>query len=201
MFEKGGTATGNKEVVFLYLCGIFFQQEKEEQHMKKNRWMSFSIMAMAVVLLFAFGGCAKKVDTTKSAAGEEGAGTGMKQGGMGSEEIEAIQPKELKDISFDFDRFDLSPEARATLADDAAWLESNPNVKVAVEGHCDERGTNEYNIALGDRRAKSAYNYLINLGIKADRLSTISYGEEKPQCTEHEESCWSKNRRTHLSAK
>ncbi len=173
--------------------------------MKRNGWMSCMTMAvLAALLLFAFAGCAKKVDTAKATAGEESAataGTGMKEGGMAGEEIQPMQPKELKDIFFEFDRFDLSPEARATLADNAAWLESNTSVKVVIEGHCDERGTNEYNIALGDRRAKSAYNYLINLGIKADRLSTISYGEEKPECTEHAESCWAKNRRAHFGAK
>lgn len=169
--------------------------------MKRNGWMALSTMALLAVFLFAFAGCAKKVDTTKSAAEMEGAGTGMQEGGMGSEELQPIQPKELKDVSFDYDRFDLSPEARATLADNAAWLESNTSVKVSIEGHCDERGTNEYNIALGDRRAKSAYNYLINLGIDASRLSTITYGEEKPECTEQTETCWSKNRRAQFVAK
>ncbi|MEK6777417.1 MAG: peptidoglycan-associated lipoprotein Pal [bacterium] len=168
--------------------------------MKKNGWMALSTMALLAALLFAFAGCAKKVDTTKSTA-EMGEGAGMKGSGMGAEELQPIQPKELKNIFFDYDRFDLSPEARATLADNAAWLESNTSVKVVVEGHCDDRGTNEYNIALGDRRAKSAYNYLINLGIDASRLSTISYGEEKPECTEQTDACWSKNRRAQFVAK
>ena len=77
----------------------------------------------------------------------------------------------------------------------AAWLRANPSYKVKIEGNCDERGTNEYNLALGDRRAKAAQKFLNALGISMDRMSTISYGEEKPACTEKNEKCWSKNRR------
>ena len=124
--------------------------------------------------------------------------TGVEPGEVVTEEIQPVQPKGLSDIYFAYDRYDLSPEARATLADNAAWLENNPGVRVQIQGHCDERGSNQYNLALGDRRAKSAYNYLINLGVPADRLSTISYGEEMPQCTEHTEACWAKNRRAHF---
>jgi peptidoglycan-associated lipoprotein len=101
----------------------------------------------------------------------------------------------LKEIYFGFDSFDLNPEARAILKTNADWLKANPSVRVEVEGHCDERGTNEYNLALGAKRAQSAKDYLVTLGIATDRLSTISYGEELPVCKENTEACWQKNRR------
>jgi peptidoglycan-associated lipoprotein len=101
----------------------------------------------------------------------------------------------LKDAYFAFDSYDLSEEARATLRANAEWLKANPAARVQFEGHCDERGTNEYNMALGAKRAQAATDYLKALGIAGDRLSTISYGEEVPVCTEHTEDCWAKNRR------
>jgi len=101
----------------------------------------------------------------------------------------------LKDIYFGFDRYDLQPNARETLKGNAAWLKANSSVRVQIEGHCDERGTQEYNLALGAKRAQAASDYLVTLGIPADRLSVISYGEEVPVCAEHTESCWPRNRR------
>jgi peptidoglycan-associated lipoprotein len=101
----------------------------------------------------------------------------------------------LKDIFFDFDRYDLSSDARTTLRANAEWLKSNPAARVEIEGHCDDRGTNEYNLALGAKRAQSAREYLSTLGVAAARLSTISYGEEIPVCREASESCWRQNRR------
>lgn len=103
----------------------------------------------------------------------------------------------LKDVYFDFDKFDIRPEDAAILKENAALLKKYPTVKVQIEGHCDERGTNEYNLALGERRANSAKNYLVSLGIPSDRISTISYGEEKPLDTGHQEEAWAKNRRAH----
>jgi peptidoglycan-associated lipoprotein len=100
----------------------------------------------------------------------------------------------LKDIYFDFDRYDLRPDARETLQANADWLKQNPAIAVQIEGHCDERGTSEYNLALGAKRAQAAKDYLTTLGVSAQRLSTISYGEELPVCTEHTEECWQKNR-------
>ena len=100
----------------------------------------------------------------------------------------------LKDIYFDFDRADLRPDARETLKVNAQWLKDNPTATVQVEGHCDERGTAEYNLALGARRAQAAKDYLVTLGIPEQRISTISYGQELPVCTEHNEECWQKNR-------
>lgn len=106
-----------------------------------------------------------------------------------------IRAFESEHIHFDFDKSEIKPEAKAVLEKKAAWLRTNSSFKVKIEGHADERGTNEYNLALGDRRAKSAQKYLNALGISMDRMSTISYGEEKPLCTEQNEKCWSRNRR------
>ncbi len=100
-----------------------------------------------------------------------------------------------EDIHFDFDKYNLTPTAQENLLRKAEWLRQNPDVTVTIEGHADERGTNEYNLALGDRRADSAKGFLVNLGISASRLTTISYGEERPLCNESNEECWSKNRR------
>lgn len=101
----------------------------------------------------------------------------------------------LQDVSFDFDSATLSESARATLRSNADWLKSNAVARVQIEGHCDERGTAEYNMALGAKRAQAAMDYLATLGIAANRLSTISYGEEIPVCKEKTEACWARNRR------
>jgi len=101
----------------------------------------------------------------------------------------------LKEVYFDFDRYDLRADARETLKANGEWLKANPAAVVEIEGHCDERGTNEYNMALGAKRAQAAMDYLTTLGVAATRLSTISYGEELPVCTERTEECWAKNRR------
>jgi peptidoglycan-associated lipoprotein len=101
----------------------------------------------------------------------------------------------LKDVYFDFDRYDLRADARELLKVNSAWLKANPGAQVQIEGHCDDRGTTEYNVALGSRRAESVKDYLVTLGSSADRLSTISYGEEIPVCREHTEECWQQNRR------
>ncbi|MBZ5587864.1 MAG: peptidoglycan-associated lipoprotein Pal [Acidobacteriia bacterium] len=104
----------------------------------------------------------------------------------------------LKDAFFDTDKADLRPDARDLLAADASWLKDHPTVKFLIEGHCDERNTEEYNLALGWRRANAVKAYLASLGVGADRISTISYGEEKPFATCHNESCWVQNRRAHF---
>ena len=101
---------------------------------------------------------------------------------------------------FDFDKYDIRPTDAKTLDTNAAWLKSNDNL-VLIEGHCDERGTNEYNLALGERRAKAAMNYLVAQGVQASRITIISYGKERPTCTEHSESCWAQNRRAHFLVK
>jgi len=104
-------------------------------------------------------------------------------------------PDKLEAIYFDFDKYVIKPEGREALKRNAEWLQKNADKKVVVEGNCDERGTNEYNMALGQRRADAAAKFLTDLGIAKDRVSTVSYGEEKPICKEANEACWSKNRR------
>jgi peptidoglycan-associated lipoprotein len=100
----------------------------------------------------------------------------------------------LKDVYFDFDKYDIRPEAARILDANATWLKANPGNLVLIEGHCDERGTAEYNLALGERRAKSTMNYLVGLGVAGSRITVISYGKERPVCTEKTEACWAKNR-------
>ncbi|OGL48727.1 MAG: peptidoglycan-associated lipoprotein [Candidatus Schekmanbacteria bacterium RBG_13_48_7] len=104
----------------------------------------------------------------------------------------------LLDVHFEYDRFDLSSETRRTLVQIADWLMKNPGVKIMIEGHCDERGSNEYNLALGERRAKNCESYLVTLGIDSANLSSISYGEERPIDPGHNEIAWAKNRRCHF---
>ena len=106
-----------------------------------------------------------------------------------------IRAFESESIYFDFDKSELKPDARAILTKKAEWLRANPNYKVRIEGNCDERGTNEYNLALGERRADAAWKFLNALGISGGRMVTVSYGEEKPAVQGHNESAWSKNRR------
>jgi len=105
---------------------------------------------------------------------------------------------ENSDIYFDFDQYYLTNEAREILAEKASWLLDNPDVEIEIEGHCDERGTNEYNMALGERRSDSASKYFVNAGVSASRIATISYGEEKPLDPGHDETAWGKNRRAHF---
>lgn len=108
---------------------------------------------------------------------------------------------EDEEIHFDFDKYVLTPQAMMVLDDKAAYLREHPEVRVLVEGHCDDRGSNEYNLALGDRRANSAKNYLVKSGVAESRITTISYGEEQPLCMQQNESCWYRNRRGHFSAR
>lgn len=107
----------------------------------------------------------------------------------------------LKRIHFDFDKAVIRPEDANALDASAAWLKANPNQLILIEGHCDERGTSEYNLALGDRRTRAATNYLVAQGIAADRIATISYGKERPLCQERTEACWAQNRRDEFLSK
>ena len=108
---------------------------------------------------------------------------------------EAATAGAMKDVNFDFDSVALSEGARATLKANADWLKANAAARIQIEGHCDERGTAEYNMALGAKRAQAAMDYLATLGVAASRMSTISYGEEIPVCKDKAEDCWAKNRR------
>ena len=104
----------------------------------------------------------------------------------------------LTDAYFDYDQSDLRDDARTALSGNAQWLKRYPSIQILVEGHCDERGTSAYNLALGDRRANAARDYVASLGISAARVRTVSYGKERPFCTESSESCWQQNRRAHF---
>jgi peptidoglycan-associated lipoprotein len=115
---------------------------------------------------------------------------------MTLDEVNAKQP--LGDVFFAFDKYDLSDVSREALQRNAEWMKRWTSTRVTVEGHCDSRGTREYNIALGDRRAKAVAEYLQSLGIAADRVTTVSKGKEQPFCTEENEACWSQNRRGHF---
>ncbi len=111
---------------------------------------------------------------------------------------EELFEQQVKDAYFDFDKSDIRPDAQQTLTADAEFFKAHPGIKFTIEGHCDERGSEEYNLGLGDKRANAAKNFLVNLGVSADRISTISYGKSRPVCTESNEDCWQKNRRAHL---
>ncbi|MCC6219712.1 MAG: peptidoglycan-associated lipoprotein Pal [Deltaproteobacteria bacterium] len=145
------------------------------------------------ILLVSVAACSK--------TGKGGVG-GADGSGMGDGNIPLAEAgKELGDVNFDFDSSSLDDSAQGVLSSNARWLHDNPNVQVVVEGHCDERGTAEYNMALGERRAHSVKEYLNSLGVKSDRLSTISYGEELPLDSGHDEGAWAKNRRAHFAMK
>ncbi len=197
--------------------------------MKKTLWIKLALLLVIPGLLFA-ASCAKKVvksDESAQMTSEEIAKRAAEKASKEALEREkelakkrAIEEEQLKesekreaarraekdwflneDIHFEYDKSTLLPEAQEILKRKAKWLERNPGVSVTIEGHCDERGTNEYNIALGDRRAQSAKNFLVSLGIAGSRLETISYGEEKPLDPAHNETAWAKNRRAHFLIK
>jgi peptidoglycan-associated lipoprotein len=156
--------------------------------------MKLVSLIAATILLAA---CETAPNATGSAGGAgAGASAAAAPGG-------AVTPGSQQDlvvnvgdrVFFDFNKSDLKPEARRTLERQAAWLKQYATVKVTIEGHCDERGTREYNLALGERRANAAKDYLVSLGIPAARLSTISYGKERPAVLGSNEAAWSQNRR------
>jgi peptidoglycan-associated lipoprotein len=161
-----------------------------------------TILFMVVAL--AAGGCAKKKKTLdESSTDVTGAGgeSGLAAGSSLDRFKHGLNPEEggvLKDVHFAYDSYELDGTARDVLAANAEWLKDNSRAKTEIEGHCDERGTVEYNLALGARRAKAVKDYLVTLGISGDRLSTISYGEELPLCREQNEQCYARNRRVHF---
>lgn len=116
------------------------------------------------------------------------------------EELSAVEKARsiFKDVLFDYDKYDIRPDARPVLDSVAAFLDKEKSLSIVIEGHCDERGTNEYNLALGEKRAKAAMKYLQARGISSSRMLIITYGEEKPLCTEQGDSCWQSNRRAHF---
>ncbi len=165
--------------------------------------------ALAALSLLSLAACSSSSDTaTGSAAGGAGAGAGLPgAGGVSSAELGGpggrVPPGTQQDLEvnvgdrvfFAFDSSVLDDAARQTLERQAAWLKQFPAVSVTIEGHCDERGTREYNLALGDRRANAAKSYLVALGVSPDRIRTISYGKERPADPGHDETAWALNRR------
>jgi peptidoglycan-associated lipoprotein len=181
-----------------------------------------SLALGGVMLVVLLTGCAKQPVSSGSGAsapapggaGVAGAGTAgggaFGSGGAGGSGLSgAARPSvkdfvpapDLADIHFDFDRSDIREVDAKTLDGHAGWLKAHGDNMVLIEGHCDERGTNEYNTALGDRRAKATMNYLISRGVAASRITLISYGEERPVCAQHDADCWAKNRRAHFMMK
>lgn len=161
-------------------------------------------LIVALALLLVLPGCPSRKKGPGESAGEA---PGLEEKGVDTagslERFKAGQrlPGDsgpLRDVHFAFDSYELDDEARAVLRENAEWLQENPREKVEIEGHCDERGTVEYNLALGAKRARAVKDYLTSLGIAAERMTTISYGEELPLCTEHTEECWARNRRAHF---
>jgi peptidoglycan-associated lipoprotein len=163
--------------------------------MQKKRWMYLALLVVIPGLLFAVSCQKKVVDATPEPVVEEEQEVEVK------EEVAVYRAPSVvmqEDIYFAFDKSTLTPAAQDNLLRKAEWLRENPDATVTIEGHCDERGTNEYNLALGDRRAESAKAFLVDLGIDPMRLTTISYGEERPVDPRHTEEAWAKNRRDHF---
>ena len=162
-----------------------------------------SVLTIAVVVLaalFALWGCPKKADMSavpeaQAPAAAEATPEAKEEAEEAKERAAAAAAKGLQPIYFDFDQSLIRTDARIAMEENAEWLKMNSKVKLRIEGNCDERGTIEYNQALGQRRAAAAKKYLVDLGISAGRISLLSYGKEKPICTDHDEDCWQKNRR------
>ena len=152
--------------------------------------MRVKLLSLLAVLVLA-AGCAEEItEQPPATAGDTMASSGPAPGTV-AEFVEVIGDR----VFFGFDRADLSPAARATLDGQAQWLQQYPDVMVQIEGHADERGTRNYNLALGDRRATAARNYLVALGIEPSRITTISYGEERPVALGNNDEAWAQNRR------
>ena len=163
--------------------------------MMKKKIAMMGILFVAVFGLALFSGCAEK----KAIVAE---GTAQEQPSAAAQDAATLSAaaaqEALKDINFDFDRSNIGSEARVIIKANADILLKNRNFNIIVEGHCDERGTSEYNMALGERRAQEAKKYLINLGVDGARMKTISYGEERPLDSGSNEDAWAKNRRAHF---
>jgi peptidoglycan-associated lipoprotein len=166
------------------------------------------LRAVAVVSLgamLAMGGCSSKkpaaIDGTNPNGSQLGENGVDKSGGNSLEDWQKgkVGGGPLSDIHFAYNEYTIEPQDGSVLKSNASWLQGHAQTRVQVEGHCDERGSEEYNIALGAKRAQAAKDYLVTLGIAGSRISTISYGKELPTCTEHDESCWSQNRRDHFA--
>jgi peptidoglycan-associated lipoprotein len=171
--------------------------------MLNMRWMTVVMLVAGLALA----GCESASDNAGAASGAGKAGTSAMNGaGAGSQQAsraEGPAPGSQQDlvvnvgdrVFFDFDSYSLRPDARATLEKEAQWMQQNPRVTVTIEGHADERGTREYNLALGERRANAVRDYLVALGVDPNRIKTVSYGKERPVDPRSTEEAWAKNRR------
>jgi peptidoglycan-associated lipoprotein len=185
--------------------------------MRKNYWIVLALVLVLPAMLFTTS-CAKKevmaepevapaeqpADTSQAAEADAAEKARMEAERLKAEEAQqamaaAQQAFTSEDIYFDFDSSALLPTAQETLSKKADYMLHNPDQSVTIEGNCDERGTAAYNMALGERRADAAKAFLVNLGVNADKITTISYGEEKPVDPGHNEEAWAKNRRDHFA--
>ena len=185
--------------------------------MRKSRARILGVVLLGLLLVFGVSCAKKQVATTETGqeqAAEEAAAqqaaeeeaavaveeTVTEEAAFDEEAARAAEEAMMREfegqhINFDFDKYVLTPQSMMILDEKAAWLREHPEARVLIEGHTDERGSNEYNLALGDRRSNSAKDYLVKSGVDESRLTTISYGEEQPLCMESDESCWWRNRR------
>jgi len=176
--------------------------------MRKNLWIGLVMLFLIPMFLFTVSCAQQEVkDTEETAtepekAPEETATPATKEvtDDMSAEDRAILAARNMflsEDVYFEFDKSTLDSMSQDILSRKADWMRDNPDVVVGIEGHCDERGTNEYNLALGEKRAESAKSFLVDLGIEAHRISTVSYGEERPVDTGQNEEAWAKNRRAH----
>ncbi len=180
--------------------------------MRKNLWIGLVMLFLIPGFLFTVSCAQQEVkDTTEETATTEPEKVPEETATPATEEVQPTTDMSAEerailaarnmflseDIYFEFDKSTLDSMSQDILSRKADWMRDNPDVVVSLEGHCDERGTNEYNLALGERRADSAKSFLVDLGIEAYRISTVSYGEERPVDTGHNEEAWAKNRRAH----
>ena len=155
------------------------------------------IALVALTLIVGLSACSKK-DVKEDEAAFNATGSGLpaeSAGTVGAGESGGVSSSELQTVYFAFDSYKLAGDSRAILKKSAAWMKDNAAASLQIEGHCDERGTTEYNLALGERRANTVKDYMTRLGVAASRVSVISYGKERPSDAGHDESAWAKNRR------
>jgi len=187
---------------------------KKENDMTRPASLIYRVAAVFASTAFvALAGCAKKPPATtetsrppESSASRETQVAAPKtarpaahEPDILSEDLQRLNARGyLQDAYFDYDKSDLREDARAALAKDAEWLRKYPSTRLLIEGHCDERGTEEYNLALGDRRANATKEYLAAMGISDSRVQTVSFGKDKPFCTTENDQCWQENRRAHF---
>jgi peptidoglycan-associated lipoprotein len=175
------------------MAAPFLSMLNQDESMKKNSIIVLALMVTA--------GCSSKTAVTPEAAPINQVSSSTLPSLPSGYGFDQWQTGPLGDVFFEFDSSTLSPEAQEQLKQNGVWLESNAVKKALVEGHCDERGTSEYNLALGDRRAVSAKEFLVRYGVSPSRLETVSFGEERPFSSGHEEESWAKNRRAHFVLK